>query len=79
MVVTMLSVIWGFNVFNQIWLVFSGRSEQHDSHHRYFHVQKEFVNFDIGQGAAISEITVILLMILTSVYIRNLLKSGEDL
>lgn len=79
MVVTMLSVIWDFNVFNQIWLVSQGGPNNTTSTIGIFTYKKAFVNFDIGQGAAISVITVILLMVLTSVYIRNLLKSGEDL
>lgn len=79
MVVTMLSVIWDFNVFNQIWLVSQGGPNDTTSTIGIFTYKKAFVNFDIGQGASISVITVIILMALTSVYIRNLLKSGEDL
>ncbi|MEK0216254.1 sugar ABC transporter permease [Bifidobacterium mongoliense] len=79
LVVTLLSVIWDFNVFNQIWLVSQGGPAGSTSTIGVFTYTKAFVSFDIGQGSAISVITVIVLLLLTGVYIRNLLKSGEDL
>ncbi|MCH9276655.1 sugar ABC transporter permease [Bifidobacterium amazonense] len=79
MVVTMLSIIWDFNVFNQIWLVSAGGPKGTTSTIGVFTYKKAFVDFNIGQGAAISIITTVILMLLTSIYIRNLLKSGEDL
>lgn len=79
MVIGMLSIIWDFNVFNQIWLVSQGGPSGSTSTIGVFTYKKAFINFDIAQGAAISVITVIILLALTSVYVRNLLKSGEDL
>ncbi|MEK0306848.1 carbohydrate ABC transporter permease [Bifidobacterium favimelis] len=79
MVIGMLSIIWDFNVFNQIWLVSQGGPSGSTSTIGVFTYKKAFINFDIGQGAGISVITVIILLLLTSVYVRNLLKSGEDL
>ncbi|BDR53142.1 sugar ABC transporter permease [Bombiscardovia nodaiensis] len=79
LVVAMLSIIWDFNVFNQIWLVSQGGPHGSTSTIGVFTYKKAFINFDIAQGAAISVITVVLLLALTAVYVRNLLKSGEDL
>ncbi|MCI1636092.1 carbohydrate ABC transporter permease [Bifidobacterium sp.] len=79
LVVSILSVIWDFNVFNQIWLVSQGGPSGSTATIGVFTYTKAFVGFDIGQGSAISVITVLLLLVLTGVYIRNLLKSGEDL
>ncbi|OZG67399.1 carbohydrate ABC transporter permease [Bifidobacterium eulemuris] len=79
MVIAMLSVIWDFNVFNQIWLVSQGGPSGSTSTIGVFTYKQAFVNFDIAQGAAISVITVIILLALTGVYVRNLLKTGEDL
>ncbi|MFT8592103.1 MAG: sugar ABC transporter permease [Bifidobacterium sp.] len=79
LVVALLSVIWDFNVFNQIWLVSQGGPSGSTSTIGVFTYTKAFVSFDIGQGSAISVITVLVLLLLTGVYIRNLLKSGEDL
>lgn len=79
LVVALLSVIWDFNVFNQIWLVSQGGPSGSTSTIGVFTYTKAFVGFNIGQGSAISVITVLILLLLTGVYIRNLLKSGEDL
>ncbi len=51
-------------------------------HHRpsaIFTYNTAFVGFDIGQGAAISVVTTAILVVLTAFYIRNLVRSGEDL
>lgn len=37
-----------------------------------------FVGLDLGTGAALALITALLLAALTSVYIRHLIRSGED-
>ncbi|BDR54771.1 sugar ABC transporter permease [Bombiscardovia apis] len=79
LVIGMLSVIWDFNVFNQIWLVSAGGPSGSTSTIGVFTYKKAFINFDIAQGAAISVITVAILLVITSFYVRNLLKSGEDL
>ncbi|MFT8788129.1 MAG: sugar ABC transporter permease [Bifidobacterium psychraerophilum] len=79
LVVAILSVIWDFNVFNQIWLVSQGGPAGSTATIGVFTYTKAFVSFDIGQGSAIAVITMLMLLVLTGVYIRNLLKSGEDL
>ena len=79
MIVTMLSVIWDFNVFNQIWLVSQGGPRGTTSTIGVYSYKQAFVSFDIGQGAAISMITVLILMVLSGMYIRNLLRSGEEI
>lgn len=79
LLVTILSVIWDFNVFNQIWLVSRGGPEGSTSTLGVFTYLTAFVGFDIGRGAAIAVVTTVLLAALTSVYIRNLIRSGEEL
>lgn len=79
LLVTILSVIWDFNVFNQIWLVSFGGPDDATTTLGVYAYKVAFIGFKVGQGAAISVITTLLLVILTSVYIRNLLRSGEDL
>ena len=78
-IVTILSVIWDFNVFNQIWLVSQGGPGDSTTTLGVFSFTTAFVGFDIGKGAAISVVTTILLVVMTAFYIRNLLRSGEDL
>lgn len=79
MLVTILSVIWDFNVFNQIWLVSKGGPDSATSTLGVFTYITAFVNFDIGAGSALAVITTLLLGALTSVYIRHLIRSGENL
>ncbi|GLY29172.1 sugar ABC transporter permease [Kineosporia sp. NBRC 101731] len=79
LLVTILSVIWDYNVFNQIWLFSGGGPDDATSTLGIFTYKTAFIGFHIGQGAAISVVTTLLLLGLTAFYIRNLLKSGEDL
>lgn len=79
LLVTILSIIWDYNVFNQIWLVSRGGPDDATSTLGVFTYKTAFVGFQVGHGAAISVVTTLLLLGLTAVYIRNLLKSGEDL
>lgn len=79
LLVTIMSVIWDFNVFNQIWLVSAGGPDNATSTLGIFAYKTAFVSFRIGQGAALSVITTAILLGITAVYIRNLLRSGEDL
>ena len=77
--VAILSVIWDFNVFNQIWLISQGGPNDATNTLGVFTYKQAFVSFNFGAGAAISIVTTILLMLFTAFYIRSLLRSGEDL
>jgi N,N'-diacetylchitobiose transport system permease protein len=79
LLMTILSIIWDFNVFNQIWLISQGGPNDATSTLGIFTYKTAFIGFDLGNGAAIALITTLLLMLLTAFYIRNLLRSGEDL
>lgn len=79
MLVTLMSVIWDFNVFNQIWLVSAGGPDSATTTLGIFAYTTAFVTFRIGQGAALSVITTAILVGITAFYIRSLLRSGEDL
>ncbi|WP_336647324.1 carbohydrate ABC transporter permease [Microbacterium sp. MMO-10] len=74
-----LSIIWDFNVFNQIWLVSGGGPGSATTTLGIYSYKTAFVGFQIGQGAAIALITTVLLLILSSIYVRNLIRAGEDL
>ena len=79
LLVTILSVIWDFNVFNQIWLLTQGGPDGGTTTLGIYTYKQAFVSFNIGNGAAISVVTTLLLMVLTSFYIRSLVRSGEEL
>lgn len=79
LLLTTLSVIWDFKIFNQVWLISQGGPDDTTAILGVFSYKMAFVGFDIGQGAAISVITTFMLIGLTAIYIKNLLRSGEDL
>jgi N,N'-diacetylchitobiose transport system permease protein len=78
LLVTVLSIIWDFNLFNQIWLVSQGGPDSTTATLPIWSYMVAFQAFKIGKGAAITVVTVVMLLILSAVYIRNLLRSGEE-
>ncbi|MFB4354598.1 sugar ABC transporter permease [Microbacterium sp. LS_15] len=80
LLVTMLSIIWDFNVFNQIWLISEGGPNGATSTLGVFTYTTAFSgNLQIGTGSAIAVASTIILAALSALYIRNLVRSGEDL
>jgi N,N'-diacetylchitobiose transport system permease protein len=79
LLLSVLSIIWDFNVFNQIWLVTQGGPDNATATLGIWTYKTAFVGFDIGEGAAISVVTTLFLMAFTALYVRNLIRSGEDL
>jgi N,N'-diacetylchitobiose transport system permease protein len=77
--VAILSVIWDFNVFNQIWILTQGGPGQGTTTLGIWSFTKAFSNNSFGQGAAIAVVSVLLLIGLTLFYVRRLVRSGEDL
>ncbi|BCJ31237.1 carbohydrate ABC transporter permease [Actinocatenispora sera] len=76
-IVTVLSVIWDFQVFNQVWVARGGRPEpQYQILGVYSFVRAFGVN-EYSLGAAIAVITVLLLLVFTVFYIRQSLRRGE--
>jgi len=79
LLITILSVIWDYNVFNQIWLISRGGPGDATATLGVFTYVTAFGGFHLGRGAAISVVTTLILLGLTAVYIRSLLQAGEDL
>jgi N,N'-diacetylchitobiose transport system permease protein len=79
MLMTILSVIWDFNVFNQIWLISQGGPNDATNTLGVYTYTSAFVSFNIGGGAAIAVLTTLILLLFTAFYVRSLLRSGEDL
>lgn len=76
---TVLSVIWDFNVFNQIWLITKGGPSNGTATLGIWTFDKAFVDFRLGEGSAIAIVTSIILLSIVAYYIRVLLRSGESL
>jgi N,N'-diacetylchitobiose transport system permease protein len=80
LLITMLSIIWNFNLFNQIWLVTKGGPDGATSTLGVFTYTTAFSgNLQIGAGSAIAVASTIILLALSALYIRMLVRSGEDL
>lgn len=76
-ILTSLSVIWDFMVFQQIWVMLNGRpTPDYYTIGVYSFVQSFGVN-DYGKGSAIAVIMVLMLLSVTWIYIRQMVKIGE--
>jgi N,N'-diacetylchitobiose transport system permease protein len=79
LLVTILSVIWDFTVFNQIWILTQGGPGSGTTTLGIWTIIKAFSSQSYGQGAAIALVSVVLLLGLTAYYIRRLIRSGDEL
>ncbi|MBW8481318.1 carbohydrate ABC transporter permease [Actinomadura parmotrematis] len=79
LLVTVLSVVWDFNVFNQIWLLTHGGPDGATSTLVVWSFTRAFASQSYGQGAAIAVLATGLLMALTWYYVRRLVRTGEEL
>lgn len=77
LMVTTLSIIWDFGVFNQVWAM----RDQEPTEDYYllsvYSFQKAFTDNDYGLGSAIALITVVMLLGASIAYLRQMLKTGE--
>lgn len=79
LLVTILSVIWDFNVFNQIWILTQGGPNGATSTLGIWSFIRAFSSQSFGQGAAIAVVSVAMLLVLTAYYVRRLVRTGETL
>jgi N,N'-diacetylchitobiose transport system permease protein len=74
---TSLSIIWDFQVFNQVWVMLDTRpSEDYYLIGVYSFVQS-FSTRQYGLGAAIAVVMVLMLLVVTFFYIRQMVRIGE--
>ncbi|MGC0337997.1 carbohydrate ABC transporter permease [Streptomyces sp. SLBN-8D4] len=74
---TTLSVIWDMGVFPQVFVMRGGHPEPEFQILPTYSYDRAFVVNDYGQGSAIALITVLLLLGVVAVYMRQMLKIGE--
>jgi N,N'-diacetylchitobiose transport system permease protein len=74
---TTLSVIWDMGVFPQVFVMRNGHPEQEFQLLTTYSYDRAFVVNDYAQGSAIALITVLLLLGVVAVYMRQMLKIGE--
>ncbi|MER8027643.1 sugar ABC transporter permease [Streptomyces bauhiniae] len=74
---TTLSVIWDMGVFPQVFVMRNGHPEAQFQLLTTYSYDRAFVVNDYAQGSAIALITVVLLLGVVAVYMRQMLKIGE--
>ncbi|WP_405619015.1 carbohydrate ABC transporter permease [Streptomyces sp. NBC_00076] len=74
---TTLSVIWDMGVFPQVFVMRNGHPEAEFQLLTTYSYDRAFVVNDYGQGSAIALLTVLLLLGVVAVYMRQMLKIGE--
>ena len=80
LVVTILSTIWDFKVFTQIYLMPGGAGSNEDVLNLgVWSYQRAFAQNDYGSGAATAVLLTLLLLVITALYIRTLFKESDEL
>ena len=74
---TTLSVIWDMGVFPQVFVMRGGHPEPEFQVLNTYSYDRAFVVNDYAQGSAIALITVVLLLGVVAVYMRQMLQIGE--
>jgi N,N'-diacetylchitobiose transport system permease protein len=74
---TTLSVIWDMGVFPQVFVMRGGHPEPEFQILNTYSYDRAFVVNDYAQGSAIALLTVLLLLGVVAVYMRQMLKIGE--
>ncbi|MFE9608933.1 carbohydrate ABC transporter permease [Streptomyces sp. NPDC006012] len=74
---TTLSVIWDMGVFPQVFVMRNGHPESQFQLLTTYSYDRAFVVNDYAQGSAIAVITVLLLLGVVAVYMRQMLKIGD--
>lgn len=76
-ITTTLSVIWDFQVFNQVWVARGSAPEPGYFLLGIYSFTKSFGVREYSLGAAIAVVTVLMLLVFTVFYIRQSLRYGE--
>ena len=77
LIVTSLSVIWDFGVFNQVYIMLNARPTSSYYLMSIYSYQESFGVGQYGRGAAIAMVIVVILIVAAFFYIRQLLRIGE--
>lgn len=74
---TVLSVIWDFQVFNQVWVMNGNQPSQSYYLLGVYSYVQSFGGSNYGAGAAIAVVMVLMLMGASMVYVRRMTRAGE--
>jgi N,N'-diacetylchitobiose transport system permease protein len=76
-ILTSLSVIWNFQVFSQIWIIRNARPESDYFVMSIYSFVTSFGVSNYGLGSAIALVMVLVMLAVTFVYIRQMVRIGE--
>jgi N,N'-diacetylchitobiose transport system permease protein len=76
-ILTSLSIIWDFQVFQQIWVMLDGRPGSDYYTMAIYAFHQSFQISEYGLGAAIAVVMVMFMFLATLVYLRQMLRTGE--
>jgi N,N'-diacetylchitobiose transport system permease protein len=76
-ILTSLSIIWDFQVFQQIWVMLDSRPSSDYYTMAIYAFHQSFQISEYGLGAAIAVVMVGFMFVATLVYLRQMLKTGE--
>ena len=76
-ILTSLSIIWDFQVFNQVWIMLDQRPSTDYFLMSIYSFVESFRISEYGLGSAIAVVMVLIMLLVTSVYVRQMVKAGE--
>ena len=79
LILTSLSIIWDFGVFTQPYLLIGpGQQTTSQLPDEHLPLRKGFGKTDFGLGAAISILMLVIVAAMSVVYVRRMLRVGEE-
>jgi N,N'-diacetylchitobiose transport system permease protein len=76
-VVTSLSVIWDFQVFNQIWLLRNSAPEPGYQTLTTYAYLRAYTGHEYGYASAVAVVTILLLVVVMIAYLRQISRAGD--
>jgi N,N'-diacetylchitobiose transport system permease protein len=76
-ILTSLSIIWDFQVFNQVWIMLDQTPGEDYYLMAVYAFAQSFRSSDYGFGSAIALVMVGVMLLVTLVYVRQMVKLGE--
>ena len=79
LILTSLSIIWDFGVFTQPFLLIGQPSITTSNELMGIYLFEEgYVKTDFGRGAAISILMLLIVAVLSIVYVRKMVRTGDE-
>jgi N,N'-diacetylchitobiose transport system permease protein len=76
-ILTSLSIIWDFQVFNQVWIMLDQRPSSDYYLMSIYSFVQAFRISEYGLGSAIAVVMVLIMLTVTSFYVRQMVKAGS--